>query len=245
MLWEVDIYPAPGQPDLIGSQVASDAADLGLDQGLAVVAARAYLVQGDLGQQEVDRIAAGLLADGLVERTVVAPAGDARLSQAPDGCDRLIHVLPKPGVMDPVAQSAQAAIGDFGVEADAVRTLKKYWIGGLPEGQLDLLASKILANDAVEQVIVGPLELEHLEVGAPYEFELVTVPIGKLDDAALGKLSLEGQLYLSLPEMQTIRAHFQALGRDPTDVELETLAQTWSEHCSHMTPLKLLCSIVN
>ena len=35
--------------------------------------------------------------------------------------------------------------------------------------------------------------------------------------------------------MQTIQAHFRDLGRDPTDVELETLAQTWSEHCSHKT----------
>ena len=35
--------------------------------------------------------------------------------------------------------------------------------------------------------------------------------------------------------MQTIQEHFRDAGRDPTDVELETLAQTWSEHCSHKT----------
>ena len=56
-----------------------------------------------------------------------------------------------------------------------------------------------------------------------------------MDDAALERLSREGQLYLSLVEMQTIQAHFRSLGRDPTDVELETIAQTWSEHCSHKT----------
>ena len=56
-----------------------------------------------------------------------------------------------------------------------------------------------------------------------------------MDDAALERLSREGQLYLSLVEMQTIQAHFRAAGRDPTDVELETIAQTWSEHCSHKT----------
>ena len=49
------------------------------------------------------------------------------------------------------------------------------------------------------------------------------------------RLSREGQLYLQLAEMQTIRQHFRELGRDPTDVELETIAQTWSEHCSHKT----------
>ena len=35
--------------------------------------------------------------------------------------------------------------------------------------------------------------------------------------------------------MQAIQSHFAGLGRDPTDVEIETLAQTWSEHCVHKT----------
>ncbi|MEX2286155.1 MAG: phosphoribosylformylglycinamidine synthase subunit PurL, partial [Planctomycetaceae bacterium] len=41
--------------------------------------------------------------------------------------------------------------------------------------------------------------------------------------------------FLNPAEMQTIRRHFVDLGCDPTDVELETIAQTWSEHCSHKT----------
>ena len=56
-----------------------------------------------------------------------------------------------------------------------------------------------------------------------------------MDDDALVRASREGQLFLSLAEMQTIQAHFRELKRDPTDVELETIAQTWSEHCSHKT----------
>ena len=35
--------------------------------------------------------------------------------------------------------------------------------------------------------------------------------------------------------MQTIQQHYRELGREPTDIELETIAQTWSEHCSHKT----------
>ena len=84
-------------------------------------------------------------------------------------------------------------------------------------------------------MIVGPLGFRHLELGSPYVFHLTTVPIRAMDDEALRVLSRKGQLYLSLVEMQTIRAHFQELGRDPTDAELETVAQTWSEHCSHKT----------
>ena len=56
-----------------------------------------------------------------------------------------------------------------------------------------------------------------------------------MDDEALSRTSRDGQLSLSLEEMKTIQAHFRDLGREPTDCELETIAQTWSEHCSHKT----------
>jgi phosphoribosylformylglycinamidine synthase len=235
MLWEVDIYAAPGQPDLGARDVAAAAAELHLVQDLAVTSARGYLIQGNLDQAQVTRIANELLADRVVERTVVAPVGDSALTQLPQGRAHWIHVLPKPGVMDPVAQSAMTAIADFGISVDAVRTVKKYAVHQLSEEQLKLLCSKVLANDAIEQVVVGPLSFDRLQVGSAYRFELTTVPIRAMDDEALKKLSIQGQLYLSLVEMQTIQAHFRSLDRDPTDIELETVAQTWSEHCSHKT----------
>jgi phosphoribosylformylglycinamidine synthase len=77
--------------------------------------------------------------------------------------------------------------------------------------------------------------MEHLTLGSTYEFRRTTVALLELDDDGLAKLSRDGQLSLSLAEMQAIQAHFRGMGRDPTDVELETLAQTWSEHCSHKT----------
>lgn len=61
------------------------------------------------------------------------------------------------------------------------------------------------------------------------------VSLLQADDAALEKISREGVLSLTLQEMKTIQAHFIGLNREPTDVELETIAQTWSEHCYHKT----------
>jgi phosphoribosylformylglycinamidine synthase len=55
------------------------------------------------------------------------------------------------------------------------------------------------------------------------------------DDASLERVSREGLLSLTLNEMKTIQAHFLKQGRNPTDIELETIAQTWSEHCYHKT----------
>ncbi|MEQ8790336.1 MAG: phosphoribosylformylglycinamidine synthase subunit PurL [Pirellulaceae bacterium] len=235
-LWEVDIYPAEGLPNVRGDGVAADAADLGLGDALQVTAAHGFLIEGALGAAEVERLSCELLADGIVERTVIGQVGDARLADSPVGAAQLVHVLPKPGVMDPVAQSALRAIADFEIDASAVRTFQKYWIRGeLPDDRVQLLCGKILANDSIEQVVLGPLRLDRLAVGSPYRFELVHVPIRRLDDEALLRLSREGQLYLTLVEMQTIQQHFRDLDRDPTDIELESLAQTWSEHCSHKT----------
>ena len=48
-------------------------------------------------------------------------------------------------------------------------------------------------------------------------------------------LSKSRTLSLTLAEMEVIQHHLQYIGRDPSDIELETIAQTWSEHCSHKT----------
>ena len=55
------------------------------------------------------------------------------------------------------------------------------------------------------------------------------------DDAELMRISQEGTLSLNLDEMHAIQNHFAEIHRNPTDVELETIAQTWSEHCVHKT----------
>ncbi|HDL16138.1 MAG TPA: phosphoribosylformylglycinamidine synthase, partial [Euryarchaeota archaeon] len=61
------------------------------------------------------------------------------------------------------------------------------------------------------------------------------IEIIEADSEKLQRISMEGQLALSFEEMQAIKKYFSELGRNPTDVELETFAQTWSEHCVHKT----------
>ena len=61
------------------------------------------------------------------------------------------------------------------------------------------------------------------------------VRLAGLDDGQLAELSRQRMLSLDVTEMRAIQAHFRSCGRDPTDAELETLAQAWSEHCVHKT----------
>jgi len=83
MLWEVDIYPAEGQPDLMGHQVSSSAAELGLARDLSVAAARGYLIQASLDRCQVEKIASELLTDRVVERATIGAVGDAALAESP------------------------------------------------------------------------------------------------------------------------------------------------------------------
>ncbi|MGN6547277.1 MAG: phosphoribosylformylglycinamidine synthase subunit PurL [Aureliella sp.] len=234
-LWEVDILPADGQIDTAGKALAAEARDLGLGNELRIAAAHGFLLSGDLDERTVSRAASELLSDPITEQVAFGQLGDQRLLSSRNQLTQVVHVLPKPGVMDPVAQTTLQALQDLKLPVQQVRTLRKYWLSNLDQAALDRVCQKLLANDSIEQLVVGPLHLDRLEVGTPYNFQLVHVPIRELDDAALAKLSREGQLYLSLEEMQTIQRHFRQLDREPTDIELETIAQTWSEHCSHKT----------
>ena len=59
------------------------------------------------------------------------------------------------------------------------------------------------------------------------------VPLRSLEPEQLGRLSADMKLSLSVEDMLAVRDIFSEAGREPTDVELETIAQTWSEHCKH------------
>jgi phosphoribosylformylglycinamidine synthase II len=66
-------------------------------------------------------------------------------------------------------------------------------------------------------------------------FELTEINILEADNRQLLTISNELGLALNLQEMQAIKQHFSGLKRNPTDIELQTIGQTWSEHCFHKT----------
>jgi phosphoribosylformylglycinamidine synthase len=230
MLWEVEISGKLHDPER--DRVAAEFALLThTDTGqLLARTTRGYLLEGGIDQSTAQRLIDELLVDPVVEsfklHAVPAP---------PNGDASALTVLLKPGVMDPVAQSIVDAASDLGIAMAGVRSFRRYYPAAeLAAGARSVL-EKILANDAIEQLVEGPLTLDHLTVGRTYTFRRVVVPLRDADDATLVRISRDGQLALRLEEMQAIQTHFRNQGRDPTDIELETLAQTWSEHCSHKT----------
>jgi len=230
--WRFEVFSRPGFSDVHGSSVLQDIRELGISSVQAVQSAKVFLIEADFDQSFAERLARELLSDQVCEQYHIGrsspPAGPAKAT--------IIEVHLKSGVTDPVAESVMAAIADMGVRASNVRTARKYvLLGDTTPAQADTIAKKILANDCIEVVLIGN-EAEppspHLK---PYELRIVHWPIRSLDDKGLTALSKEKDLFLSLVEMQTIQEYYQKLGREPTDVELEAIAQTWSEHCVHKT----------
>lgn len=173
-----------------------------------------------------------LLADPVVESWSVVRAGE---SFAPSEPGSSFEVFPRPGVMDPVAQSTAAAMRELGIEVGLIRTGRRFVVSPPPDEPTRRRIARLLGNDCVEEVVVGGKPIGPPPDPPRKPFQLRHVAIRELDDAALTRLSREGHLFLSLAEMKAIQDEFLRLGRDPTDLELETLAQTWSEHCVHKT----------
>jgi phosphoribosylformylglycinamidine synthase len=65
--------------------------------------------------------------------------------------------------------------------------------------------------------------------------KMYEIDLTKASDKELSEISIEIGLGLSLKEMKAVQKYFKKQGRNPTDLEMETIAQSWSEHCCHKT----------
>ncbi len=161
----------------------------------------------------------------------------------------------KPGVTDNVARSAQEAAADILgrplQEDEGIYSSTEHFIRApeLNRGDIQQFAEEMLANTLIHAVFIQSAEemkTQGIPENRPSVGEQVALEVQEfdlqVDDTELMRISREGMLALTLDEMQTLRDHFQSpseerrrmgLGANPTDVELEAIAQTWSEHCKH------------
>ncbi|MHC4990888.1 MAG: AIR synthase related protein, partial [Planctomycetota bacterium] len=224
----IEVRPRPSQPDPIGEATRREAVAFGLPNPPArVESASVYLIEGELGDDDIRRVAQELLADPVTEEaTVGATAARA---------DSLVEIHPLPGVTDVDAEAVEAAIKALlGIEA-SVRTGRRYDLHGIDAAGAADLAGRCLANTVIHAVHDAPYHPIAFPHGADYELQVNEVPLTTLDPAALERLSRDAHLFLSLEEMRAIQDFYRQLGREPREIELETLAQTWSEHCVHKT----------
>ncbi|MFC1932945.1 phosphoribosylformylglycinamidine synthase subunit PurL [Chloroflexota bacterium] len=226
-MFRVEVSMKDGFRDSRGEALEKDIHDLGITTVKQVRVSDIYLLEGNLDKTEVRRICKELLADPVVEEysynEVPPPQGS-----------HIIEVAYNPGVMDPVEESVRKGIRDLGITTvESVRTAKRYLLWGeLSDEAFQSICDKLLVNSIIQHAVTG-----HEAISVPstrYEFALNTVDLLDMDDNELMEVSRDG-LWLNVNEMKQIQGYFSKLGRNPTDVELESLAQTWSEHCGHKT----------
>lgn len=223
-----------------GDSFVQAAQELGITGLTGCLCSRLYFLQGDLSDQDVARIGRELLADPVVETVTSAPLTAAGSLAQPDGSPSPLHTIEVtllPGVTDPPAENLLRAARGLGIDGLArAATGQRFVLAGeLSPESLSRLATELFANPVVQRFAIdhpiAPPFFPYQEADARVD----VIPLRAAAAAELEALSAARRLALNLAEMQAIRAYFLAEGRDPTDVELETLAQTWSEHCRHKT----------
>jgi phosphoribosylformylglycinamidine synthase II len=235
---EIEVRFKPGARDVHAEGVLHQIRDLGIESVKAVESARLFYLDTEASLADVRRIAEELLTDPIVEQCTVS--GDARAGKPPAAPKRdprpVVVARRKPGVMDPVAISTLQAVADMGIAAARCATARKYYFTGKPSrADLRTIAAAVLANPCIEDMEFSDATADVFRDAPPYVFHPITVPLLAADDKGLAEISRADGLFLNTREMQTIQDHFRSQGRDPTDVELESIAQTWSEHCVHKT----------
>ncbi len=229
MVWGVEVSLRPEIHDPLAVTLVEAARELSFPPPPPVTVSTLFLIHADLERAAVERAARELLCDPVTETFRVL---QERIEAEPGAVTAT--VLRRPGVMDPAEASTQRALATLGVDVKGVRTAKRLvFRGQYPQAELDRLVRKTVANEVVDEVHFGTYELRKLAPGAPYTFVLHHVALLGVPDERLAEIGRP--LSLNAEEMRAIRDHFATVGREPTEAEIETIAQTWSEHCKHKT----------
>ena len=231
----IEVRPRRGQSDPRGGAALRQIESLGLERRpKRVDHAAVYLLEGDVTSDDIQRIAEELLADCVTQAAEIHASEAAAKARVAPGV-AVVEVHPLPGVTDPAAESVQLAIQAMLGKTVAVRTGDRFDLHGVEPKIARAIAERLLANTVIHDIHDAPYMPTSFPHGRPYTLAIREVAIRHLSDAELEKMSREAHLFLSLDEMKAIQAEYKRLGREPREIELETLAQTWSEHCVHKT----------
>lgn len=227
MIQEVRVIAKAGIPDSKGEEVLYEITRaLGITSVEKVRTARVFRFEG-INENDASHLGEKLLAEEIFQsfslnKSIIEDAA------------YVVEVAYKPGVMNPEAASLLKSAADLGIRGLlAADSSWEYGFYGknIMQSDLDRIIDSLLVNATVEYVVKDSPKTLIIQ-GTPGETRII--PIRQMSGHQLMELS-QDKLFLNLEEMKVIQEYFQALQRDPTDCEIEILAQTWSEHCVHKT----------
>lgn len=247
MVYRIEVGFKQNIVDTLGERTKTDIYNfLGIEVD-QVKTRRAYTLDIELNLEELEKVKRELFVDPVIEE----------VSDKLPNFNWLMEVGYKPGVTDNVGKTARKAIQNLLKrklkETEKVYTSIQYLLSStkLSLIEIEKIGKELLSNEIVENLTILSYR-EVLEKGINI---LIPIVLGKqesrvkeydlrVSDEELIQMSRKGILALTLDEMKIIKKYFsdkeiteerreKGLSGNPTDVELETLAQTWSEHCKH------------
>lgn len=233
-VWALEVVPHAQEVDPHARTLRNLLCHLGAGHA-SITHGRLYLIAGPQSPQ-LHAAATTLCLDPVI--ATAAPGGDL-----PTETGWIIEILPHPGVTDAEGESLATALVRDGFVGVRARAGHRYHIAGDLGPELVAAAARQLAHAVVESVAWRTAACPpdpawwdgaFMPDAAP-DPTVETIPLRGLDAPALRELSAIRLLSLPTADLEAVRDHFATMGRDPTDVELETIAQTWSEHCAHRT----------
>jgi len=214
----------------------SDARALGFNNLQRIECQDLYFVEGQLSQEDLQQLTLKLLTDP-VTQTVESSMlqGEGLPSNIQPATFNIVEVSPRPGVTDPAASEIVRAAHEIGINGiHRAATGLRFQIEGLKADEVEQLAKQLLVNNVIQHWKMGDIEPSF-----PEEVEstgaIETISIRTLNEDELLALSKDRRAALDLAEMKAIQNYCLKENRDFTDIEFETIAQTWSEHCGHKT----------
>jgi phosphoribosylformylglycinamidine synthase subunit PurSL len=210
-----------------------------------------YLIDANLNKEQLTQVQTKLFTDPLTQ--------DSSFQPLAKDFDWIIVVGLLPGMKDNTGSTATEAIEDmfkikFTKEEGIYYSVQYLLKGNLTRESCDKIASELLANDLIQRwqiiaksewnpsvgvgTVVPKVKLDHKPVAKEVDLDV--------SDEELMRISEEGCLAMNLDDMRTIRDYYKnpaliearkkvGLGSKATDVELELVAQTQSDHCKHKT----------
>jgi len=250
MAWRIVVGLKEGVKDARGERVRREIKEHLGYQLEKVQTLDVYTVDAELSDAEVTQAAEGPFSDPVIQQVAIN-------RPLASGFDMLIEVGFRPGVTDNTGRTAKEAIqyitGRVFKAEEGVYTSTQYLLTGLNDKTVaEKIAKDFLANGLIQRwTILSADELDP-QTGVPVTVPKVVSDSAptvqninlKVSDEQLLEISRQGMLALNLEEMLKIQQHIAnpevlavretvGLGTELTDVELEALAQTWSEHCKH------------
>ena len=209
-----------------------------------------FIIDINLNAAELAAVAAGPFSDPIIQHYAIN-------RPLATGFDWLIEVGLRPGVTDNVGRTALEALSlilnRLPSPDEKVYSARQYLLrGAIDRSAVEKIARDLLANELIQRYEIYHRDEFDYQKGIPAYVPRVSetslIQVCAIDlavtDEELMRISKERLLALSLAEMKAIQSYFgsepvlaarRGFGLDDraTDVEIEALAQTWSEHCKH------------